>query len=139
MQEGYIWADQLRQTMKRTILAFILAAITIGSFAREPVKDKKDKDESGLITLEGTVSDKLSGESLTGAKVKLEGAEIVRYTDFNGRFTIEHLKPGEYTVLVEYISYDTEKLDKISLEDARGVPLDIRLQPSTVRISANAN
>jgi hypothetical protein len=136
MQEGYIWADQLRQTMKKTILAFILAAITIGSFAREPVKDK---DESGLITLEGTVSDKLSGESLTGAKVKLEGAEIVRYTDFNGRFTIKNLKPGEYTVLVEYISYDTEKLDKISVEDARGVPLDIRLQPSTVRISANPN
>lgn len=122
--------------MKKTVLAFILAAISIVSFAREPVNDKDDSD---LITLKGTVSDKLSGESLTGAKVKLEGAEIVRYTDFNGRFTIENLKPGEYTVLVEYISYDTEKLDKISLEYARGVPLDIRLRPSTVRISANPN
>lgn len=122
--------------MKKTILAFILAAIAIGSFAREPVADT---DNSSLLTIEGTVSDKISGESLAGAKVKLEGSEIVRYTDFNGRFTIEHLKPGEYTVLVEYISYDTEKLEKISLEDAGGVPLDIKLQPSTVRISANPN
>ena len=54
------------------------------------------------------VSDKVSGEYLTGVKVRLKGSDIVEYTDFDGQFSFNNLKPGKYTVDVEFISYDSK-------------------------------
>ncbi len=109
----------------------------MGIFAKEP---SLDSDNTNRLSIEGMVSDKLSGEFLTRVKVRLEGSDIVEYTDFNGKFRIDYLKPGKYTVLVEYISYDIRKLETVSLDrNASGQDLSIQLQPSTVKVSANAN
>jgi hypothetical protein len=122
--------------MKRNLIAIVILMVSIGMFAKEPVTDV---DRLDLVSVEGLVSDELSGESLTGVKVKLEGLDIVEYTDFYGKFRIDNLKPGKYTLLIEYISYDSKKLERISLDNQSDRNLDIQLQPSTIKINANTN
>jgi hypothetical protein len=124
------------QEMKTILAAIALLMISSGIFAIEPVTDVKS---NAVTAIEGFVCDRLSGESLTGVKVKLEGSEIVQYTDFDGKFRIENLKPGNYTIRVEYISYDSEKIETPSVANDPGLPLTIRLQPSTVKVSAGIN
>ena len=122
--------------MKRILIAIVTLTVSFGMFAKDPVVDA---DKVKPVSVEGLVCDKLSGESLTGVKVKLEGFDIVEYTDFDGKFRIDNLKPGKYTLLVEYISYDSKKLERITLDNQSDRNLNIQLQPSTVKISANAN
>lgn len=122
--------------MKRFLIVIVTLTVAFGMFAKDPVADV---DKVDPVSVEGLVSDKLSGESLTGVKIKLEGYDIVEYTDFDGKFRIDNLQPGKYTLLLEYISYDSKKLERISLDKQSDRNLDIRLQPSTIKISANAN
>ena len=91
--------------MSKILVSIILLAVSAGSFASEPAADIK---KAGLISVEGMVSDKVSGEYLTGVKVRLKSSDIVEYTDFDGQFSFNNLKPGKYTVDVEFISYDSK-------------------------------
>lgn len=130
--------------MKTILSGLLLLLIPVGIFATEPVSGVKDNaNTSGvratLSSIEGVVSDLVSGEALTGVKVKLDGSDVVQYTDFDGKFRIENLKPGNYTLKIEYISYESEKIEAVSADSKPGQPLKIRLQPSTVRLGANAN
>jgi hypothetical protein len=122
--------------MKTVFLILTLVAVSTGIFAREPSVDAL---KEGQVTIEGMVSDKLSGESLTGVKVWLEGSDAVGYTDFDGKFKIDNIKAGTYTVLVEYISYDSERLEEISLNGKTGQNLSIKLRPSTIKVGTGNN
>lgn len=44
-------------------------------------------------------------ETLAGAKIEVEGTEIVVYSDFEGHFNIGQLTPGTYNLTVTLISY----------------------------------
>jgi hypothetical protein len=50
------------------------------------------------------------------------------YTDFDGNFTFNNVKPGEYKVVANYISYKpgAEKLEA----SAKNNELKLKLQPS---------
>ena len=120
--------------MRKILYSIVMAACSLSLFAADP--GAKDA-ESGLASLEGAVTDKVSGESLAGVKLMLEDLNIVRYTDFEGRFNIGNLSPGNYTVLVEYVSYDRKKLENITIDRQSPKELDIELQPSTVKIGEN--
>ena len=122
--------------MKRFLYTISLVALSLGVFASGPAGDIEKAD---LVSIEGMVSDKISGENLTGVKVSLQGSEKVHYTDFDGKFRIDNLKPGKYTVLVEYISYDSKKLNEIAVVNGSEDVLDISLQPSTIKVGNSIN
>jgi hypothetical protein len=114
----------------------MIAMISIGIFAKEPAADA---EKPNLISVEGLVSDVVTGESLTGVKLKVEGSDIIEYSDFDGKFRIANLKPGKYTVLVEYISYDSKRIEKLKLDKNEDNSLSIKLQPSTVKLGGSVN
>jgi hypothetical protein len=80
------------------------------------------------VVLVGSISDAKSGESLVGVEVKIEGTDLKTYTDFDGNFTFNNVKPGEYKVVANYISYKpgAEKLEA----SAKNNELKLKLQPS---------
>jgi hypothetical protein len=53
----------------------------------------------------GTVTDAKSGEPLPGVNILLKGTYYGAATDFNGKFRIEDIAPGTYTVSVSLIGY----------------------------------
>jgi outer membrane receptor for ferrienterochelin and colicins len=65
------------------------------------------------FSIGGTVSDRTTKEPLSGSNVNIEGTTIGIATDRNGRYTIKHLAPGNYTIAVSYIGYTTQKEDAI--------------------------
>jgi len=79
------------------------------------------------ISLSGTVIDFESGEALTGVEVKLEGTDIKTYTDFDGNFEFDGVKPGNYNIIASYISYDKSLVEnfKANVENSE---VDIKLQ-----------
>jgi len=76
----------------------------------------------------GSVLDASTGEALVGAVVEIENTDAKAYTDLEGRFTIENMQQGEYTVKVNYISYKEALITKLSL-DNHANSVEIKLNP----------
>src|SRR5690606_24434416 len=59
-------------------------------------------------TLKGTVYDKETGETLPGATVSLVGTYIGTSTDMEGKYVLENIKPGDYSVKITFIGYSDQ-------------------------------
>jgi hypothetical protein len=115
--------------MKKLILSFFALILAISVIAEDKeLKKRNESDNSASIAISGTVYDLKSGELLTGVEVKIEGTDIKSYTDFDGNFHFQNIKPGDYKLITTYISYksniETFRLDakenrvKIMLENS---------------------
>lgn len=114
--------------MKQFIIAFLLVFAVVAVNATD--KKGKDTESKGAATtvLTGSISDELSGESLVGVEVKLEGTDLKTYTDFDGNFSFKNVKPGEYKITSSYISYEKSTREmKVSSSDNK---VKIQLQTS---------
>jgi hypothetical protein len=116
--------------MKKLIIGFLSIMLAVAVTANEKEgKTAVNSDNTATVALSGTVLDGTSGELLVGVEVKIEGTETKAYTDFDGNFTFENVKPGEYKLVTNYISYnkttETLKVDgnkkevKIQLENSK--------------------
>ena len=92
--------------------------------------------KSGIIR--GKVSDQVSGETLIGVTVMVEGTNplIGTTTDLDGDFSIEHLAPGQYTLLFSYISYTTARISEIQLADNGVEYITVMLEPASYELEA---
>jgi Ca-activated chloride channel homolog len=94
--------------IKLTIALSILLAIN--SFGKEK-----------MITVNGTVVDEKTGESLVGASIKVIGTKIATVTDYDGKFRLKTYR-GK-SLLVSYVGYKSQEVTvkedflKILLED----------------------
>lgn len=93
--------------MKKGIIAIIMVLAVLVGQAKE--KEGKSKNtEAATSALKGTVADEKSGEALVGVEIKLEGTDLKTYSDFDGNFSFNDIKPGEYKLVANYISYEKE-------------------------------
>ncbi len=99
--------------MKQLLLSLLFVGVVSFSFAGSS-KDKTGTQANNdqLATITGQVTDQKTNESLVGVKIMLEGTDKVAYTDFDGKYSIENVAPGDYKLTASYISYNktTEKL-----------------------------
>lgn len=110
----------------KKFLVFIIAlglGLTI-SFAEN---DKAGESAAPTTNLSGQVIDVATGETLAGVMVKLEGTDKSVFSDFDGNFTFENLKPAKYDVSVSLISYENVKTE-IDLKNPDQGQLDIKLK-----------
>lgn len=114
-------------TMKKIMIGLLSLLLTIAVTAKEN-ETKTTTDNAASLVLAGTISDANSGESLVGVEVKLEGTDLKTYTDFDGNFTFTNVKPGEYKVVANYISY--KPVSKTLEANAKNNELELKLQPS---------
>lgn len=78
--------------------------------------------------IKGTVRDLSSGEPLAGATVSVSGTTMAAFTDENGLFVLNKLKAGTYTLIVNYLSYQTLTLADQQVVESTPLTLDIRLK-----------
>jgi hypothetical protein len=90
---------------KFLIVSIMLACIAHSATVKAGNEDTKES-ATAEITISGTITDSMTGESLTGVAVSLEGTGKSVYTDFNGNFKFTGLTPGDYTLKTVYISYE---------------------------------
>ena len=115
--------------MKKLMIGLLSIMLAVAVTANEKEgKTAVNSDNTATVALSGTVLDSNSGELLVGVEVKIEGTNTKTYTDFDGNFSFDNMKPGEYKLVANYISYkkctETLKVDgkenqvKIKLENS---------------------
>ena len=96
--------------------------------AKEEEKGANKTENTTALVVSGTVADEKSGESLVGVEVNIAGTDMKTYTDLDGNFTFKNVKPGEYKVVTNYISY--QKKTEVLNVTANDNKLQIKLQSS---------
>lgn len=116
--------------MKQLTVAiiFVLSAMLANAGVNDDKNKASDNKSEATVLISGSVADENSGESLVGVEVKLEGTNLKTYTDFDGKFTFENIKPGEYKLSTNYISYRKQSTTFNTSEENR--TLKIKLQAS---------
>ncbi len=111
--------------MKTKILMTIaLGLITLfNTYAESPAKIENSNN-----SLTGTIIDSKTGEFLAGVEVMIEGSDLKTYTDFEGKFSFDTLKSGEYKIKTNYLSYDMVESRSIKINTNEMHALNIELQ-----------
>lgn len=84
--------------------------------------------------IRGYVKDFETKEPLPGATVLLEGTNIGVSTDIDGFFKIDKINPGNYKVVVSYVSYE-KYIHDIKIKSGDSVNLSIYLKPEQISIN----
>jgi len=97
--------------------------------------------DTGKIS--GKITDQITGEPLIGANVVLverwsgDEANPVDFaqgaaTDMNGNFYILNIRPGVYSVQMNFIGYGTKKMTKVEVLVDKTTPMNITLAPKAI-------
>jgi len=82
-------------------------------------------------TLSGTITDKATKEGLIGATVLLIGTYKGAATDFNGKYTIKDIKPGDYSIRISYVGYKEKIFNGIRIPKDGSITLTTALDEQT--------
>ncbi|MEG0950127.1 MAG: TonB-dependent receptor, partial [Bacteroidales bacterium] len=74
----------------------------------------------------GIITDTKFKEPLTGATVKIVGRQTGTVADLDGVFEINDLKPGNYQLLIKYISYKDVELE-VAVEPQKKTVLNVEM------------
>ena len=103
--------------MKIVFYLLVMASIVMG--------------QPGTIT--GIASDASNGSLLVGANVLLEGTSQGAATDAEGHFMIIQVNPGDYTLVVSYIGYQSLKKD-VTLGPGEQISVQLELDPEAIQM-----
>ncbi len=78
-------------------------------------------------SVNGTVVDLSSGETLAGVAVSIEGTDTKVYSDLDGNFTINNIKPGTYNLVLSMISYKNSFVENVELLPNEKENLQVKL------------
>ena len=84
-------------------------------------------------SLFGIVKDSLN-EPLEGVTVKIKGSYAGSVTDVDGKYNIQNISPGAYTVEVNAIGYRTVEYTNIKIEEAKSKELNIVLSQTSFTV-----
>lgn len=84
-------------------------------------------------SLTGTVRNASTGEPLPLANVILSTADRGATTDPDGRFAIDGLRPGRYTVVVTYVGFEPVRRD-VRLAPGERRTLDVAMTPMELQV-----
>ncbi|RKD92177.1 carboxypeptidase-like regulatory domain-containing protein [Mangrovibacterium diazotrophicum] len=102
--------------MKNLFLTVLMVfAISVAMAGEKKDKEAVESNASATTVLSGSVIDQLTNEALVGVKVELEGTNKVVYTDFDGNYSFEDVKPGTYNLTASYVSYEKKSMEKVSV------------------------
>lgn len=122
----------LKHNDMKSILLFTALVLFLGlsSFKVE----KKNATKAAPVinnVITGTVMDKSTGEALTGVEVRIDGTDLKAYTDFDGKFSFEGVKSGNYKICTNFISYKVAEIPALSVKSNEFHALNIELAPVT--------
>jgi len=85
-------------------------------------------------SLKGRVTDVSTHEPLTGATVSLNG-KLNRVVQLDGNFTFKNLRPGDYKLLVHFISYKDHE-QNITVNADKTTTVNITLEPNIQELTS---
>jgi hypothetical protein len=105
----------------------LVIALLIGTSFSFAGNDEVTDNNAPTTSLVGKVIDESTGETLAGVMVQLEGIDEYVFSDFDGNFKFEDLKPAKYEVSLSLISYKKVETE-VDLKSSNGNELNIKLK-----------
>ena len=84
--------------------------------------------------IRGFVYEKESGEPVMFCNVILKGTTIGAATDINGMYNISKVNPGNYTLIVTYIGYDTTQVN-ITLKVGQILSQNLEIREASIKLN----
>jgi outer membrane receptor protein involved in Fe transport len=109
--------------MRYSLIIFFCSLVLQSGFAQE----------SG--NLAGQIVDAKTGEGLPGVNIIIKGTYYGAATDVAGKFRINAISAGSYTVEISYIGYKTMQFTGIQIEAGKTKQLDVKLEESVLTLS----
>lgn len=103
---------------RKTTLLLCLMLITLGSIL--------NAQNSGSGVIKGAITDEVTGETLIGANVMVNGTSLGSSTDLNGEYTITKVPPGTYSLTFTYIGYKQIE-QEVTLSASETLELNIEM------------
>ncbi len=88
--------------------------------------------QTGVIC--GTVYDATYKEPLIGATVTITGTGIGAVTDMDGKYRIEKVNKGTYSITSSYVSYNPEMVPNVKVEAYQETVVNITLSDANVQL-----
>jgi len=86
-------------------------------------------------TIQGTITDAKTGESLIGTNIILQGTYTGTTSDLDGNFRLQNINPGTYNLVVSYISYN-QQIIRVTVKANETTRIDVKLEPATLEIES---
>ncbi len=117
--------------MKKIAIIFVSFLVFSISFANA-ANDENGGSESAVMTtsVSGKVLDKITGETLAGVKVSVQGKEKSVYTDFDGNFEIDGVREGKLKITASYISYK-KKVETVNVDFSKSNTVNVKIESVT--------
>ena len=111
------------------IWVLFFAFLVIGNLGDQEISVEPceaESDSTGCIT--GVVTDQRCGTALSYVNVVLRSTNIGSMTNGRGRFTIEHVPPGIYKVLVLMMGYERTTVESVEVKSGETTELSVSME-----------
>ncbi|MGE5364749.1 MAG: TonB-dependent receptor [Bacteroidota bacterium] len=109
--------------MKNFTTAFVICLLLLSQAFAE-----------GKGRIDGKIIEAKSGDPIPGVNVILKGTYYGAASDINGRFRIENISEGTYTVEVSFIGYKTVQYTGVKIDAGRTKSLDVKMEESALTL-----
>ncbi len=106
----------MQETLTRILFATFLCLATLATAAAQ-----------GTGSIKGTFKDAKTQEAIVGGTVRLEHTAIAGPTDVEGRYALEKVPAGEYTLIVSSVSYKNTTVQKVVVAAGKATVVDGKL------------
>lgn len=108
--------------LRKILFVALIQLITLGVFA-----------QTGTIS--GVITDAKTSETIIGANVVIQGTSVGAATDIEGKFTINNVKPGTYSLSVSFITYKTHTVPDVVVEAGKISTISLQLQEDATELN----
>jgi hypothetical protein len=109
----------------KNILKFLFIAVINLCFCSDAIASE----------IKGRVIDE-DGLEVFGASVLIDGTSSGTVTDFDGRFELNNLEKGTYSIVISYLSYTTQTISNIEVGEEVVVLGDIKMTSAAVNLGS---
>ncbi|SNC76135.1 TonB-dependent receptor [Hymenobacter gelipurpurascens] len=107
----------MQDTITKISLVFLLCFGTLATALAQ-----------GTGSIKGTISDAQTQEAVIGGTVHLDKTTIGGPTDVDGRFSLDKVPVGEYTLIVSSVSYKTASIQKVAVKAGQATTVNYKLE-----------
>ncbi len=86
-------------------------------------------------SIAGTVVDKINGEPLISANIRVEGTALVAFADLEGKYLFRGVNPGTYSVVASFDGFADMTVEKVVVTAGKTTTCDFDLGPDTLQES----
>ncbi len=84
--------------------------------------------QAGIVA--GKVTNKESGDPIPGANITVQGTSAVGASSIKGKYKLEKVPPGTYTLISQMMGYTTTKIESVLVVADSTTSVDIQMEPA---------